>query len=941
MGADSDGLRYLRTDDVALPSGQTQMHMGGPISVLTSGNSQTYRDTVLLGANTTLQATTGDITFQDEVDAADNGGAGSDYGLTVNTLAGSNIFRGRVGSGSQVGADSDGLRYLRTDDVALPSGQTQLNMGGPISVLTSGNSQTYRDTVLLGANTTLQATTGDITFQDEVDAADNGGAGSDYGLTVNTLAGDNIFRGRVGSGGQAGADSDGLRYLRTDDVALPSGQTQLLMVGPISVLTSGNSQTYYDTVLLGANTTLQATTGDITFQDEVDATDNGGAGSDYGLTVNTLAGSNIFRGRVGSGSQAGADSDGLRYLRTDDVALPSGQTQLLMVGPISVLTSGNSQTYYDTVLLGANTALQATTGNITFQDEVDATDNGGAGSDYGLTVNTLAGNNIFRGRMGSGSQAGADSDGLRYLRTDDVASPSGQTRLLMSGPISVLTSGNSQTYYDTVLLGANTTLQAATGDITFQDEVDATDNGGAGSDYGLTVNTLAGNNIFRGRVGSGSQAGADSDGLRYLRTDDVALPSGQTQLSIPVSAGQRSVVTNGDQIYREPVMLRRDAVLESSSGDLSFLDVVEAENDGVADTSSAGLTIYRLNGTAESIFYADVGGHNQPGPGLGLPSDPQGILFLHVHVNGPFSIIRSITTAGERIGESTEYHNKIVVDSLLPGGMDAPNDSLTIRPDAPAGTLFPDANLLTRILARQGNIELLAEDDVTIANHTAVEAREGGLWIQGDYRPEADDPDNTGTVITIPGSPDVGDYKNDRIQARRGTVILGNHQDDTILIDLERLRPRQLSDGVTEFWYLVDGVAQSGDETVAMRDFRTDHYDPKPRPPETLCSPPANSTQTPFTALVGDTLTLRHRNSVGDDEYLLQESAYSTEAVPKYQFKVNNADLPLEFQGITEFHLDADAGADSYLIRMPANGVRLTEVEPSVFAELSDGHGPV
>ena len=271
-----------------------QIRLGGNVR---SATAQTYRGSVLLEANTTLQAATGDITFNDEVDATDNGGAGSDYGLTVNTLAGNNIFRGRVGSGSQVGADSDGLRYLRTDDVALPSGQTRLLMGGPISVLTSGNSQTYHDTVLLGANTTLQATTGDITFNDEVDATDNGGAGSDYGLTVNTLAGNNIFRGRVGSGSQVGADSDGLRYLRTDDVALPSGQTRMHMGGPISVLTSGNSQTYHDTVLLGANTTLQATTGDITFNDEVDATDNGGAGSDYGLTVSTLAGNNIFRAR--------------------------------------------------------------------------------------------------------------------------------------------------------------------------------------------------------------------------------------------------------------------------------------------------------------------------------------------------------------------------------------------------------------------------------------------------------------------------------------------------------------------------------------------------------------------------------------------------------------------------------------------------------------------
>jgi len=44
--------------------------------------------------------------------------------------------------------------------------------------------------------------------------------------------------------------------------------------------------------------------------------------------------------------------------------------------------------------------------------------------------------------------------------------------------------------------------------------------------YGLTVNTLVGDNVFLQRVGENQQAGADPDGLAYLQTDAFQDPLG-------------------------------------------------------------------------------------------------------------------------------------------------------------------------------------------------------------------------------------------------------------------------------------------------------------------------------------------------------------------------------------------------------------------------------
>ncbi len=903
--SDVHGLESLTTD-AGTVSGITVIDITAtPNSVLTA-TFQTYNDAVLLEQDTVLQATTGNITFLSTIDAADNAGAGSDFSLTVNTPGGNDVFEGEVGGNNVAGlSDVHGLESFTTD-AGTAFGVTVLDITAtPYSVLTAGNSQTYNSAVLLAADTVLQAATGNITFLSTIDAADNAGAGSDFSLTVNTPSGNNVFEGEVGGNNVAGSDVDGLESLTTD-AGTVSGITVIdITATPNSVLTA-TFQTYNDAVLLEQDTVLQATTGNITFLNTIDAADNAGAGSDFSLTVNTPGGNNVFEGEVGGNNVAGlSDVHGLESLTTD-AGTVSGITVIdITATPNSVLTA-TFQTYNDAVLLEQDTVLQATTGNITFLSTIDAADNAGAGSDFSLTVNTPGGNNVFEGEVGGNNVAGlSDVHGLEYLITDAGTAFGVTVFDITATPNSVLTA-TFQTYNDAVLLEQDTVLQATTDDITFHDTIDAADNGGAGSDYGLTVNTPGGDNVFEGEVGGNNVAGlSDVDGLGHMTTD-AGTASGQTIFDI--IAGPYSVLTSGNQLFFDAVMLSEDTFLRTSDGDMTFVTVVDSADDTTADSSLYGLTVERLNGSAANpfIFGGDVGGDNQSAPPFTVPSDPDGLQYLIVHANGPFWIIRDITTVEDI---------DIVVDSLLAGNANAPDDSLIVSPDT---RLAPPR--LTTIISHLGDIQLSAEDNITIENHTSIHAEDKQLLIAGDYRAPGNDPDPEGAVISVLGSTAVGDFKGDLVRARRGTVISGENDDDTILIDLERLRPRQVADAGNEYRYNVDGVADSGAQTTELVDFRTDHYDQAGY----ACSPTANYTQVTDTISIGDMLTLRDWNATGNDQYLLQESEQSAPNARVYQFAAITTSQLVDFAEIGDFNFEAGSGADSLLVRMPADGVTQT-----------------
>ena len=157
-----------------------------------------------LGADTLLSAGSANVTLSSTVNGA--------YALTVNS-SGITTFGGAVGG------------VIPLTRVTTNAGGTLLMNGG--SVTTTG-AQSYGEAVTLGANTTLDASSGDVTLSSTVDGA--------YTLTVNST-GTTTF-------GDAMGHTTALTRVTTN-----AGGT--LVMNGAEVTTTG-AQSYGEAVTLGA-----------------------------------------------------------------------------------------------------------------------------------------------------------------------------------------------------------------------------------------------------------------------------------------------------------------------------------------------------------------------------------------------------------------------------------------------------------------------------------------------------------------------------------------------------------------------------------------------------------------------------------------------------------------------------------------------------------------
>lgn len=443
---------------------------------------QTYNDPVVLGEDTVITSTTGNVTFANTVNGTVAGAQLLDVRAPLATT-----FTGVVGG-------VVALESLTTD----APGQTRLNIASAGVDVTTVFDQTYNNAVVLGADTTLRGN--DIRFISTVDGG--------FALTVETTTnGDTEFRGAVG-------DTTPLVSLMTN----ADGRT---LLGGLRVRTTAD-QTYNDAVVLTANATITAR--NIRFDKTVDGA--------FDLTVNsTGAGDTVFNGAVGGATP-------LASLTTN----ADGRT---LLSGLSVRTSGD-QIYNDAVLLTANTTLEAN--DARFFSIVNGA--------FSLAVNTSgSGETEFRGAVGGTTP-------LTSLTTN----ADGRTRL---GGLSVATTGD-QVYNDAVVLQANATLTA--NDVQFDSTVDGP--------FALIVNTTGGGNTtFNGPVGDGAP-------LQRLETN----ADGSTILR-----GQR-VRTAGSQTYRDAVLLAANATLTGQG--ILF--------DSTVDGAFA-LTV-NSTGASETRFNAPVGG---------------------------------------------------------------------------------------------------------------------------------------------------------------------------------------------------------------------------------------------------------------------------------------------------------------------------------------------
>jgi filamentous hemagglutinin family protein len=466
-------------------------------TAITTGGSQTYGDSVTLGANATLTSQSGaTIAFAGSV----TGAAPNAQSLTVNTT-GTTTFGGAVGATR--------LAALTTD----AGGSTQVS-GGSVNAAT----QTYNDALALGANTTLSGVTGSFP---------SGITGNGFDLTLN-------FSGLTTVSGGT--------FVGVDNFSVGNGGTASLS----GTITTAGSQTYGDAVTLTGNTILVSTGGQsIALNNTVD----GAAPGVQSLTVNT-AGATSFGNTVGAMP--------LSDLNTD---APGTTT----ISAAAITTSG-AQNYGDPVVVGANTILTSlAAGAIGFAGTVT----GAAPDAQSLTVNTT-GTATFSGAVGA-------------TRLAALTTNAGGITQVNGGSINAVT----QTYNDTLTLGAHTTLSGITGSFP---------GGIAGNDFDLALN-------FSGAT---TVSGAAFGGVRNFS----AGAGGTTNLS-------GTIVTAGSQTYDDAVTLGGvlTTLVSSNGQSITFNNTVvgTAPDAQSLTVNTAGQTTFggAVGGTRLAALTTDAPGTTQ------------------------------------------------------------------------------------------------------------------------------------------------------------------------------------------------------------------------------------------------------------------------------------------------------------------------------------------
>jgi hypothetical protein len=495
-------------------AGGTTAINGG--TVTTTGD-QTYSDAVVLGANTTLTSTGagGNITLAGTV----NGAAANTQSLTVNA-SGTTTLGGIVGG-------TTALTSLTTD----ANGTTAINT----TAITTANGQTYNDAVTLGANATLMSNnSGNITFNKTVDGANS--------LTVNT-AGTTTF-GDVGLG-------TALSSLTTDS----AGTTVIKgFNSPLSatIRTTGNQQ-FNDDVVLQIDTELNATTGNLTLAKSV----NGA----FGLTLNAQGGTSVTT----LGGIVGGTTPLTRLL-----AIGGGSVTLSAVAtaPAATITTSGAlgQVFDKPVTLTANQTLNAGSGVVSFNSTV----NGG----FDLAVNT-SGNTTFGGIVGGTAP-------LTSLTTN-----AGGTTAINT---TAVTTSGTQTYHDSVTLGADTTLTSTTA--TFNGTV-----AGAGNDLTVTGNAVLGDAAADTVTGLGTLSVSGSTAINTSTVTSAGTQTYTGAVTIGATAGTATLSTTDSAVsFGNTTTLNSGLTVSTGTGPITFTGAVDG---GQALTT---------NSTGTTTFSAPVGG---------------------------------------------------------------------------------------------------------------------------------------------------------------------------------------------------------------------------------------------------------------------------------------------------------------------------------------------
>jgi len=487
-------------------SGITRFHTD---QVLTTGN-QTYNQAVAMiehSLHLDSSASNGDITFNSTI----NGETVGWQSLTLSAGGGDVTFNAALGGSVALG----NLTINGT-------GTTTINT---TSIRTSG-SQVYNQAVILSQSLVNDANiipaggfTGgaDVTFNSTLNAASAG----TQSLTINPNDGSVTFGGAVGNN----AELNALTVNGSGTTHIDGG----------SIETTGD-QTYNQRMEIGANATLTSSGGDITFRVGLESETG-----EETLTVNTPGGEARFLG-INLDDDRSYESLGALTIHHD-----------AYMNHVRLLTT-HDQNYHGALVIGGDSVTLDSAredGDITFVGAVSA-----ESGEKSLLITNVGGGTVD-------SQTSLDIvDGGATQAITNLTYIDNTNGGITVNPFSTIETTGHQTYWQSVQLGVDTTLNAkhggASGNIHFESTVEATTSGVES----LTV--TADTTVFDGFVGGSGRP------LEFL---DV---TGSAQIN------DGGVTTTGTQDYHGSVSINEwDATLTSLTDAITF----------DASVSNQGLTV--------------------------------------------------------------------------------------------------------------------------------------------------------------------------------------------------------------------------------------------------------------------------------------------------------------------------------------------------------------
>ncbi|WP_228130215.1 filamentous hemagglutinin N-terminal domain-containing protein [Desulfotalea psychrophila] len=337
----------------------------------------------------------GNITFSRTVDSA----VGETDDLTISSGSGDVSFLDTLGALEQLGAIVVNCGALTRFDKAVTATSVYTDAPGAVHVnggsVTTTGTQIYLEQLVLGADTTLTATT--VITGDTL-------TGNNHSLDIN---------GNVVLGNSTDDQVTGLSTLAV------TGTTEI----HTDTVTSANAQTYTGAVILGNSTTLTATDNAVTFNSTV----NSQASETNALAVNSGSGAATFSGAIGDlvdgvlgalGVNSSNETTFTGAVKAASLTTNAGGSTTINGG--SIETTG-AQNYNDAVVLRADTVLTSG-GTVNFAASV----NSDVGQNRDLTIDAAGQSVNFVAAVGRADTLNAltivDADNVTFSNTIDAAS---------------------------------------------------------------------------------------------------------------------------------------------------------------------------------------------------------------------------------------------------------------------------------------------------------------------------------------------------------------------------------------------------------------------------------------------------------------------------------------------------------------------------------------